>query len=842
MKTFAQTRWNLLAAVTFLAFAPTRLDAGGNSQQSVDQRVDQLTRLISAIHAALDGVVFVLGHAVVVAAHIVVVACVATAVVWLLVKTAVPLTHRRMGQSRLASVRIVPPIEGAYNTASWVTFFQMLHAIAAPWWKRALFGQAWLVFELEAHEGHIIARCWFPTGTEKLVAAAIRSALPGANIMPTEDGLAPPRPQAARARLRLWREDLYPLEASQTDAIATAAEALAGAGDGLIQVAMAPDTGWEARAGKRLDQLSGFDSHESIFLKVLRLPLDFLFEFWFSYPEPASKPPSQRRAAAPLPPTDKAGQACWRVEVRLCCWAPRRSSAIGSLRPIVSAFQALDGENRLRVAKVWWPLGFDSALTKRLGPGHTSMVLSPAEAAQLFHLPLAGVPMDSARVRAMPRRLSLVAGDGSVLCRLDDDRRAAVKISQTDRRHHLHAVGPTGAGKSTLLLNLALQDIEAGIGVGVIDPKGDLIRDLLERIPTQHANRVILLDPSTRERPVGLNVLECDDPSQRELVTDGVVTIFRKNFERFWGPRTDDVLRAALLTLLRHPGATLTEVPLLLLNQRVRARLTKNLGDPVGLKPFWQEYEAQTEGQRLQMVGPVLNKLRTFLMRPTVRNVLGQSRSTIDLREVIDGGGILLVNLAKGALGEETSRLVGSFVMSRLWQAALARASRPEAWRPDFNLYLDEFHNYLHLPQSIDDVLAEARSYRLNLTLANQHLAQLHESTRQAVASNARTRIVFQCGPDDSRHVARDFEPLTVHQLQSLDRFQIAVRLSVDGNTQPPFTGTTLAAPASLGEEHAAAAAAASLDRYGRPVTEVEAEIIGRLGRFGAAGGFKEIA
>jgi hypothetical protein len=328
----------------------------------------------------------------------------------------------------------------------------------------------------------------------------------------------------------------------------------------------------------------------------------------------------------------------------------------------------------------------------------------------------------------------------------------------------------------------------------------------------------------------------------KEHRTDGVVTIFRKNFERFWGPRTDDVLRAALLTLLRHPGATLTEVPLLLLNQRVRARLTKNLGDPVGLKPFWQEYEAQTEGQRLQMVGPVLNKLRTFLMRPTVRNVLGQSRSTIDLREVIDGGGILLVNLAKGAIGEETSRLVGSFVMSRIWQAALARASRPEAWRPDFNLYLDEFHNYLHLPQSIDDVLAEARAYRLNLTLANQHLAQLHESTRQAVASNARTRIVFQCGPDDARQVARDFEPLTIHQLQSLDRFQIAVRLSVDGHTLPPFTGTTLAAPAGLGDEHAAAVATASLDRYGRPVAEVEAEIIGRLGRFGAAGGFKEIA
>ena len=284
-------------------------------------------------------------------------------------------------------------------------------------------------------------------------------------------------------------------------------------------------------------------------------------------------------------------------------------------------------------------------------------------------------------------------------------------------------------------------------------------------------------------------------------------------------------------------------MPLLLLNRDVRARLTKNLGDPVGLKPFWQEYEAQTEGQRLQMVGPVLNKLRTFLMRPTVRNVLGQSRSTIDLREVIDGGGILLVNLAKGAIGEETSRLVGSFVMSRIWQAALARASRPEAWRPDFNLYLDEFHNYLHLPQSIDDVLAEARSYRLNLTMANQHLAQPCTSPPDRRLPPTRERASFSsAGRMTHTRWPRDFEPLALHQLQSLDRFQIAVRLSVDGHTRPPFTGTTLPAPPGLGEEHAARVAAASLDRYGRPVAEVEAEIIGRLGRFGAAGGFKEIA
>jgi DNA helicase HerA-like ATPase len=163
-------------------------------------------------------------------------------------------------------------------------------------------------------------------------------------------------------------------------------------------------------------------------------------------------------------------------------------------------------------------------------------------------------------------------------------------------------LGPTGSGKSTLLLNLALQDIEAGIGVGVLDPKGDLITDLLERIPSRHRDRLVLIDPSQREQPVGLNVLTCSDPNQREVVCDGIVTIFKKTYERFWGPRTDDVLRAALLTLMRDPSATLCEVPLLLLNRTARAQLTAELDDPAGLKLFWAEYEQMAPGQQLQVV------------------------------------------------------------------------------------------------------------------------------------------------------------------------------------------------------------------------------------------------
>jgi len=822
-------------------FAPWLAGAGATPQPG-EQQAEQLQRLVDAINSALQGLVAVLAHGAVVAAHVVAVAAMPMALLWLGIKVGGPRVHQAMHQTRLVTVRIVPPAEGVYEPKRWVAVFRMLYAIALPWWRRAIIGQPWLTFELEAVEGQLTARCTCLKDLETLVTRALLRALPGADVVPVEVVAPSAGRQAARARLRLWREDIYPLSGSASDSFASAAQALAEAGDGMIQIAMAPDTGWEKRAGRRLDQLSGFERHESLVSKLIRLPMDLLYDFWFSYPKTTSTPAPARRRDQPLPTGNKATRACWRVEVRLCCWGPTAKAAIPALKPIVAAFYAAEGENSLRPERVWWAPAFDKALEGRLGPGRSSMVLSPEELPLLFHLPLPDVPMDSARIRIMPQHRQ-DNGIGTSLSHLDGVIKVPVKISQENRREHVHILGPTGVGKSTMLLNLALQDIDVGgVGVGVIDPKGDLVRDLLERIPSRHADRIVLIDPSIRERPIGLNVLECPDPAQRELVTDGVVTIFRKSFERFWGPRTDDVLRAALLTLLRHPGTTLTEVPLLLLDKRVRSRLARNLGDPVGLKPFWQEYDAQSDAQRLQMVGPVLNKLRTFLLRSTVRNVLGQSRSTIDLQQVIDRQGILLVNLAKGELGDETSRLLGAFVMSRIWQAATARSSRPEIWRPDFNLYLDEFHDYLYLPQSIDEILAQARGYRLSLTLANQHLAQLHESTRQALTANARTRVVFQLGPDDARVVARDFEPMTVHQLQSLARFQIAVRLNISGHTSPPFTGLSLPAPTALGEGHANELKFKSVQRYGRPVGEVEAEIVARLQSFGVSGPFKEIA
>jgi hypothetical protein len=836
-------RRRLLSAALALAVAsPSPSPVMTDSATLGQQQLEYFQQLGTSFTLAVQRAVALMVHALLILAVVALVAALA----WLVLQIAVPRLQRRLRRQPLRCLRVLPPADASFQPESWLACYRALYAIARPWWKTWLVGQPAIVFEYRACAGRLSTWCWFPSDATHTVSNALAAAMPGVELRSEEDSLLPVMP-AARARLNQWREPLYSLGAPRHDVLADALAALTETSEGLLQVSIAPDTGWEGRASRRLNQ--GAEDRPAmplalrILLKLLILPFDLFFEIFWSSSRSSTyglPPPPRPRPIRRMASGDKAYQACWRAEVRICCWAEHGSLARQGARAAAASFQALDGENRLRHKRVWWRPGFDEAIRKRLGPLPGNLVLSSSELAHICHLPLIGVAMDSAHVRVAPTHA--LGGAGSILARLEDQKQTAVQIAQADRRQHMWLEGPTGSGKSTLLLNLTLQDIKAGIGVGVVDPKGDLIRDLLERIPRAHKDRLVLFDPAQRDRPLGLNVLDCDKEHERELVTDSVVSIFRKTYERFWGPRTDDILRAAVLTLLRHPGTTLCDVPILLLDRGVRSRLTKHLDDPIGLRPFWQEYEAFAEGQRAQMVGPVLNKLRSFLLRPTVCNVLGQSRSTVDFAEIMDRGGILLVNLSKGALGEESSRLLGSFIVSRLWQAALRRATRPESWRPDFNLYLDEFQNYVHLPQSLDDVLAESRAYRLNLTLANQHLGQLRDATRQAVEANTRTKVVFQLSQEDARHLAREFSPLTESNLQTLGLHQVGVSLCVHGHTESAFTAVTQPAPSSLGAEHAAELAAESLRRHGRPRIEVEAEIQGRLASLGFRGAFKEIA
>ncbi|TDO30686.1 type IV secretion system coupling TraD/TrwB family protein [Kribbella sp. VKM Ac-2527] len=398
-----------------------------------------------------------------------------------------------------------------------------------------------------------------------------------------------------------------------------------------------------------------------------------------------------------------------------------------------------------------------------------------------------------------------------------------VALSVTESMKHLHVIGPTGSGKSSLLCGLVAQDMAAGHGVLVIEPSGDLISEVLDRVPVHRIKDVVILDPADETRPVGFNVLAGAETAP-ELVVDQVVGIFHDLYRTSWGPRTDDILRSALLTLVSEPGATLVDLPLLLTDPGFRRRLVGRVNDPVALGPFWAWYEALSDAERAQAIGPVMNKLRAFLLRRRLRNVLGQAEPAFDLEQALADRRIVLVPLTKGVLGEEAAALIGALVVARSWQAVLRRSAVAPADRPVTFAYVDEFQNYLRLPTSIADVLAEARKLKFGLTLAHQHLGQLPTEMQKAVLANARSRVIFQVSAADAKVLASELKPhLAAEDLQGLGAYEVAVSLSAGARIAPPLTGQTLLPPAPTG--NASAARQHSRQTYGRDLADVEAAI-----------------
>jgi len=396
-----------------------------------------------------------------------------------------------------------------------------------------------------------------------------------------------------------------------------------------------------------------------------------------------------------------------------------------------------------------------------------------------------------------------------------------VAYSASDSLHHSHVIGPTGVGKSTLLASLAVQAIASGAGVVVIDPKADLIERILERIPAERYDDVIVLDPTDETRPVGMNLLE-DAHRYPERVSDQVVGIFHRLFAQSWGPRTADVLHAALLTLAHVPGMTLCELPQLLVDEGFRRRLVARVNDPLALDSFWSWYEALTPGERSQVVAPVLNKVRAFLLRRRVRNVIGQAEGTWSIEDVLNRRRILLVSLAKGELGPEAGALIGSLVVARLWQAI----QRP-AVRAPVAVFIDEFQDLVGTATDLAEVLAQARGFGVGITLAHQHLGQLSPDLRAAVLANARSRIVFQTAADDAAVLAKQLGGgRNPTDLTSLPAHEAYASLCIGGAVQDPVSITTddLREPTTSGQglRHR------SREHYGRNQAEVEAAILAR--------------
>ncbi len=374
------------------------------------------------------------------------------------------------------------------------------------------------------------------------------------------------------------------------------------------------------------------------------------------------------------------------------------------------------------------------------------------------------------------------------------DIRKIFGIKQKNRRSHMYVIGKTGTGKSTLLLNMIVSDILEGRGVALIDPHGDLAERVLDFVPKNRTPDVVYFNPADLEHPIAFNPLESRSPHSHFLVTSGLISVFKKIWPDFWGPRLEHILRHAIFTLLEYPGATLLDLPRLLTNKDFRYMALKQVTSQQ-VREFWfSEFEKYSAWMKSEAVSPILNKVGQFLTSPPLRNILGQKKSSFDVRDVMDSGKILIVNLAKGKIGEDNGALLGAMLVTQMQLAALSRADIPEETRKHFYLYVDEVHNFFTL--SFAGILSEVRKYGLSLVVAHQYLDQLDEEMRAAILGNVGTLISFRIGAEDAKNLAREFYPVfNESDLANLPNHHIYLKLMIDGMTSRPFSAVTLPEP-----------------------------------------------
>jgi hypothetical protein len=401
--------------------------------------------------------------------------------------------------------------------------------------------------------------------------------------------------------------------------------------------------------------------------------------------------------------------------------------------------------------------------------------------------------------------------------------RRSFGISRADRRQHTYIIGKTGTGKSTLLRNMILQDIEAGEGVGLIDPHGDLALEVLDCIPPGRSRDVIYFNPADREHPIGLNLLRTVPHDRRHLVASGLVSAFKNVWRDSWGPRLEYILYSCIAALAAAENTTLLGAQRMLSDKHYRDWVVKQVDDPM-VRSFWEDEFAGYDKRLLsEAIAPLQNKIGQLVMSPIIRNIIGQVRSRIDLRFVMDQQRIFIANLSKGQLGDDKSNLLGSLLVTAFQLAAMGRSDVPMSERRDWFLYVDEFQNFA--TDSFASILSEARKYRLNLTLSHQYTRQLRDPIRDAVFGNVGALISFRVSESDAQVLDREFgDSGGTQAFTDLANFEARVRALEGGEQTEPFAVRTLP-PFGTRYGRSAAIIRRSREAYGSPRDIVEDRI-----------------
>ncbi|MDB5224782.1 MAG: hypothetical protein JWO43_404 [Candidatus Adlerbacteria bacterium] len=397
-------------------------------------------------------------------------------------------------------------------------------------------------------------------------------------------------------------------------------------------------------------------------------------------------------------------------------------------------------------------------------------------------------------------------------------------IKRKDRARHVYVIGKTGVGKSTMLENMAIQDIRNGEGIAFIDPHGSTADRIMEYVPKHRIKDVVYFAPFDMEHPVAFNIMEDVGYDKRHLVVSGLITAFKKLWVDSFSARMEYILSNTLLALLEYPGATLIDVNRMLVNKKFRAKVVDNVKDPM-VKDFWLGEFANYSDRYTQEATPAIqNKVGQFTSNPLIRNIIGQPKSSFDIRQMMDDKKILIMNLSKGRVGEVNAQLLGSMLVTKIYLAAMSRADVNAAAMkelPHFYFYVDEFQNFAN--ESFADILSEARKYKLNLTIAHQYVEQMEEEVRDAVFGNVGTTIAFRVGPFDAEALEPIFAPqFLAADLVNLGVAQIYLTLMIDGTGSPPFSASTLPPFDPTPESFVPEVLSMSRKQFARPRVEVE--------------------
>lgn len=578
------------------------------------------------------------------------------------------------------------------------------------------------------------------------------------------------------------------------------------------------------------------DLKQAVKKELKTLPNDFLKAIF----NPGALPPLPERGTPPRASSGdelaiksidlKLSKLGFETVIRVVVFGETKDQAETRLRGVLASFKQFSTANLNSFVPL--PMEADAKLflnayRRRVFDDTNSFILTTEELASVYHLPSISVETPAiswspAKQGEPPLNLPM---ENCTYFGLTSFRNSLLKfgIKKDDRTRHLYLVGKTGSGKTTVFKNMIIQDMKNGEGLAVLDPHGDLIEEMLDYVPENRLEDVVVLDPGDADFPVGFNMLQIDDVSQKNLMASGLVDAFKKQFIDSWGPRLEYILNNCILTLLDVPRTTLLGITRLLTDENYLKYISHKVTDPV-IKSFWEkEYRDMKGNQKLisEAIAPIQNKVGRFLASSTIRNIVGQGKSTINLDEVMNGGKILFINLSKGKIGEDNSNLLGSLIISRIQFTAMQRVKTAEEKRRDFYVYADEFQNFAS--GSFASILSEARKYRLCLNLTHQYTAQLPKPMLEAIFGNVGTMISFALGAPDAKALALEFGPVFTDQdLISLERHHVYVKLMIDSMTSAPFSAITLPLDTALRTGNRERVVALSRQKYGRAASEVD--------------------